>query len=462
MKKFLLAIMLCCTLLAAGNWSLPATEASMKEETMANYDKIVEFQKEVIPILEATFRERFPAKVFLNKDETVDGINSEAIDELTDYYFDNSNLDDLKVVFVVAKEDRVEMKELRKDLEQKLGLKVKFVTAKKEIKEFRKLQEQVSSFLDEVYKSAYSVGYNTETQVIDVEANLGDEQLQMLLEKFGSEDLNVIRTGNLPETTYARDYPFSNIGGGQEIKPDSDGSNNYILCSSGYIAHKDNQAYMVTAGHCIKKPVAGGSTYEVIEGNSSDGFKTLGYQHWSGYNTTAKYDFGLIRLTNTTMQVTSRFYTTNSGTGAIDGQLKPYITVGASGIKSGLAINKSGRTTNITGGTVVSTGKTVSYGDGFSITVLEADLRSGYGKLIDGTYTAIAGSGDSGGTVYRASDYALVGVQSGITTDYTASNNFKYGDNMFVSPAWYANSLLGSTFYQYTFTYDTPVSLMQG
>ncbi|MBD3920640.1 trypsin-like serine protease [Paenibacillus sp. PR3] len=463
MKRILLLTILLSTALYVSGWHTPATQASDEAEAKRNYQKTVDFQQEVIPVMESIFKEQFPEKVSINDGEYVDGINSDAFDEITDYYFDNDNPNNPKVVFVVAKEDRDEMKTLRKALEEKLGYKVKFIKAKKGIKEFRNLQDQVSGYLDVIYKGGYSVGYNIKTQTIDVEADLDNQQIQLLTNRFGSDLLSITKTVNLPVTTAARDYPFLNIGGGQEIKPDIDGANTYVLCSSGYIAYKDNQAYMVTAGHCIKKPVAGGSTYEVIEGNSSDGYRTLGYQHWSGYNSTTKYDFGLIRLTDLSMQVTSRFYTNNSGTGAIDGQLQPYLTIGSTGIKVGLAINKSGRTTGITGGTISKTDTTVSYGiESFSVKVLEADLRSGYGKLIDGMYTAVAGSGDSGSTVYRASDYALVGVQSGITTDYTDANNYNYGDNMFVSPAWYANSVLGSTFYQYNKTYDTPVSQMQG
>lgn len=340
--------------------------------------------------------------------------------------------------------------------------------AKKNIKDFKKLQDEISAYLDTIYNGGYSVSYNVEKQAIDVKANLNDKQIEQLNAKFGADLLSITSSKEEAIPAYARNYPFLNVGGGQEILFDPNGTadashiNNYGICSSGYIAYKNNQAYMVTAGHCTPKSVAGGSTYEVIEGNSSDGYQTLGYQHYTGYNASQGYDLGLIRLTNSEMDVTSRFYTNNSGTGKIDGQLNPYLTVSSSGIKTGLAINKSGRTTGITGGTVSNADSTVKYtGETFSVKVLEVDLRAGFGTKINGTFDAVAGQGDSGCTVYRASDYALVGVLSGVSTDYTF-NNTKYGNHMFVTPAWYASTLLGSNFYQYNFTDDTPVSNMQG
>lgn len=450
----------------------PDDTASKKD--IEDYERILAFQREVIPVLDETFHDIFPTVVDIEGDIKAETFDSNLLDEMTDFYFDNSNSNDLKVVFVVAKEDQPEMKTLRAELENKLGDKVIFKKAKKSLKEFQQMQEQVAEYIDETYDGRFAVTYNIETQALDVEIASTDSNSQSLIPKpslnnteiaalnemIGSEFINIILTDELPEESIARNYPFSNLGGGQEIRlyrsatPEG-------LCTSGYVAYKDNQAFLVTAGHCLRYAAANQSTYSVREGNSADGFKTLGYEHWSGYNATSRYDFGLIRLTNSNLQVTSRLYTDANG-GGINGQLKPYLPIGSSGIKVGLAINKSGNKTGITGATITSTGTTVDYGAGFTVAVIRSELRSGYGELIDGKYTAVAGSGDSGGTVYRASDYALVGVQSGISTGYTDQSGAQYGTVMYVSPAWYANSLLGSTFYQYTRTYDTPVSQMQG
>ncbi|WP_216671685.1 S1 family peptidase, partial [Saccharibacillus qingshengii] len=200
----------------------------------------------------------------------------------------------------------------------------------------------------------------------------------------------------------------------------------------------------------------------------SVGYKSIGYEHWSGYNNTSKLDMGLIRLTNPNQYITSRFYTDANG-GGINGQLKQYLTVGEQGIKVGLVIKKSGNTTGITSSTVTKTGTWATYGDqvnGVSLLAIESELVSGTGKLIPRQfyitpYEAVAGSGDSGSTVYRASDNALIGVQSGIKGIGNEWEDKSYSKTMWSSPAWYANNLLGAI-YQYTSTSDIPVSRMQG
>jgi hypothetical protein len=365
------------------------------------------------------------------------------------------------------------MKAIRKELEERLSSKVQFKKAKLSKKEFSDIKENIISYLETNSIYASEVTRSTKKQKVIVKAIISNEQIKNLQDKFGSENLDIIKIEQKNDgiLAYTRDFPFLNIGGGQMIIADDDGTGNstnysddkYPKCTSGYIAYKNNQAFMVTAGHCIPKPNATGTTYEVAEGNSKDGYKVLGYQHWSGFDNTEKYDLGLIRLTNTTMAVTSRFYTNNNG-GAIDGQLKPQLSIGSSGIYQGLAINKSGNKTGITG-LIVSEADTTYNSPGVdNIKVVKATLRSGYGKLIDGFYNAASGQGDSGATVYSASGYSLIGVLSGIDSvnAYKASDNLYYGDTVYISPAYHAKTLHGSTFYQYNFNYDTPVSQMQG
>lgn len=59
--------------------------------------KIVDCQREVIPVIEVIFKKHFPVTVEVEEGVLTDGIDSNALDDLTDYYFDNSSVDDLKV-----------------------------------------------------------------------------------------------------------------------------------------------------------------------------------------------------------------------------------------------------------------------------------------------------------------------------------------------------------------------------
>ncbi|USB34269.1 S1 family peptidase [Paenibacillus sp. YPG26] len=417
----------------------------------AEIQKIIDFQKEVIPVIDSALSKQFPKRIALSDTETTLGVDSELLKNQAEYYFDNSDTQNLKVVFLVSKEEKKEIKAVRKELEEKLGVKVKFKIAKKDPETLHELPEAIAKYLDsQSYKGSYAIGYDVPNEDINIRADLTDNQISALKEKFGADSLDIKKekVENIP--LYARDYPFSSLGGGQAIYIKGAG------CTSGYIATKNNQAYMVTAGHCVNS----GASSAIIEGNFSDGWATLGYEHWSGYNATSKYDLGLIRLTNTSFNVTSRFYTKNNGSGAIDGQLRPFITVGDSGIKAGLVINKSGANTGITSATVSEADSIVKYSDSsFYHKVIYANVLSGY--LINGTTQVFAGSGDSGATVYRASDYALVGVVSGATQDYVSGGTY-YGKVGHITPAWYATTLLGSTFYQYNKTYDTSISNLQG
>lgn len=59
--------------------------------------KIVDCRREVIPVIEVIIKKHFPVTVEVEESVLTDGIDSNALDDLTDYYFDNSSVDDLKV-----------------------------------------------------------------------------------------------------------------------------------------------------------------------------------------------------------------------------------------------------------------------------------------------------------------------------------------------------------------------------
>ncbi len=62
------------------------------------------------------------------------------------------------------------------------------------------------------------------------------------------------------------------MGGGQEIRVwrQADKSRQ-STCTSGYIAYKDNQAFMVTAGHCLIYASSNNKTYDVVIGDPTNG-----------------------------------------------------------------------------------------------------------------------------------------------------------------------------------------------
>ena len=147
----------------------------------AEWDKIVDFQREVIPVLEDALNKQFPKN------------DPDAFFDQADYYFENDDVNNLKVVFHVDKEDTEEMKALRKELEEKLGEKVIFKKATHNPKMLHDMSEEVAEYVDTMVEEgkSYSVGYNTEYEAIEIEAKLTDEQIANLEHKFGADILRI-------------------------------------------------------------------------------------------------------------------------------------------------------------------------------------------------------------------------------------------------------------------------------
>ncbi|MGM0884979.1 MAG: hypothetical protein ACQEXQ_28540 [Bacillota bacterium] len=171
-------------------------QADADNVAKAEWDKIVDFQREVIPVLEEALIKQFPMKVNKTGTPTID-VDGEASLEQATSYFDNDDVNNLKVVFLVDKEDTTEMMAIRKELEEKLGDKVVFKKAKHNPKVLRDMAKEVDEYLRAKIlskyetQSAYSVGYNSREEVIDIRGKLTDEHIAELTQKFGADMLKI-------------------------------------------------------------------------------------------------------------------------------------------------------------------------------------------------------------------------------------------------------------------------------
>lgn len=178
---------LALTACGTGNHPEQGARDVLSTKTVANQvDPIVNFQKEVIPVIESALIKQFP-----NKEKT--GIDDAAFNEQADYYFDNDDVNNPKVVFLVDKEDTNEMKAIRKELDEKLGKKVVFKKARHNPKVLRNMVGDIDKYLRNTLgpQSSYSVGYNPKEEVIDIKGKLTDKQVSELKQKFSADMLKI-------------------------------------------------------------------------------------------------------------------------------------------------------------------------------------------------------------------------------------------------------------------------------
>lgn len=135
----------------------------------------------MIPVLEDALNKQFPKN------------DPNAFFDQADYYFENDDVNNLKVVFHVDKEDTEEMKALRKELEEKLGEKVIFKKATHNPKMLHDMSEDIAEYVDTMVEEgkSYSVGYNTKYEAIEIVAKLTDEQIANLEHEFGANILKI-------------------------------------------------------------------------------------------------------------------------------------------------------------------------------------------------------------------------------------------------------------------------------
>ncbi|WP_127530279.1 chymotrypsin family serine protease [Paenibacillus kobensis] len=461
------------------------------EETTAQiqWDKNHAFQDDVVPKFEAAVVAEYNTQM---GDKTVTDIK--AAKEDMDYYIDNDNQ---KLVILVDK-DTTKVGKIKQELTDELGTKIQIKKAKYNSNEMEALVLDVNKTILGMNLDAFEGCYwNLEEQKIDVRADLNHDQIQELKDKYGADKLNITVSKLKQEEFYARNYAFNNMGGGMMISewivenmrskttssswPNGDPDLQYNA-ASGFFAVKNNQVYMVTAGHVTAENIG----LNFYQGNLSSGSsmaRAIGVGHWSGFDTYNHQDLGLIRMGGTAMNgiyFSSRFWTkNNSSDGAIDGQLLPAVTVDGTWTTQGTQVSKSGPTSGITAGTVVSTAyphNADTNGDGKDDTTfvqLQIKAVSGLGWH-DSVHTAgdiMAGSGDSGTTVYRASGgYALIGIVSGGNNSYSKSGSggqgvtLTFGTSAYVEPvdSVSLSRILGSNFVPWMGSTDQPIMNYQG
>jgi hypothetical protein len=180
--KTMLWVSMCVLMLTAcGDRPEQAANSTAPKIQAKQADPIVDFQREVIPVLEDALNKQFPKN------------DPDAFFDQADYYFENEDVNNLKVIFLVDKEDTKEMKALRKDLEEKLGDKVVFKKAKHNPKVLRDMTKEVADYVatfDHQGRS-YGVGWDSKEEVIHIEAKLSDEQITELQHKFGADLLKI-------------------------------------------------------------------------------------------------------------------------------------------------------------------------------------------------------------------------------------------------------------------------------
>lgn len=160
-------------------------------------EEVIVFQDDVFPIIKEELVKQYPQTHPVTGDVS---ISDEMLDDVV-WYWDNNNK---KVIFVVIKEDSAKWKEVRKDLEARLGEKVVIKKAKKDHKHMRDVvTNEISDFLrkEKGIKNA-SITWNPKKEMVVVESNeLTEELANEIKAMFGSDNVEVVITkGKITKT----------------------------------------------------------------------------------------------------------------------------------------------------------------------------------------------------------------------------------------------------------------------
>lgn len=172
-KIGIVVIFILVILTACGKYQQPASQVQDNQgEVNKTRDPIVDFQKDVIPVIENAMN-----KYFQN--------DTQKFFDQADYYFDNT-VNNLKVVFLVDQINTDDFAGFQKELEEKLDNKVMFKKSEINPRILSETKEKVAQYIDKLHlgKEGYNVGYNTKDQVVEVRAKLSDEQIRLLKQKF--------------------------------------------------------------------------------------------------------------------------------------------------------------------------------------------------------------------------------------------------------------------------------------
>lgn len=173
--------------------NIPFQKSNALQQPQNDFQKIVDFQKEVIPVIEAALKKEFPKETPISDTDTTTDIHSEAFFDQGVYYFENDDVNNQKVVFMVYKEDTKEMQAVMKELQEKLGAKVTFKKAERNPQALRNLIKTVADYVDSIDRGAHSVGYDVAGEQITVVGNFTDEQIADLKAKFGDDVLRITK-----------------------------------------------------------------------------------------------------------------------------------------------------------------------------------------------------------------------------------------------------------------------------
>ncbi|WP_127530278.1 hypothetical protein [Paenibacillus kobensis] len=155
----------------------------VKEKQESQWDKNNAFQAEVIPKFEAAVVAEYNTKV---GDKTV--IDIKAAKEDMDYYIDNDNQ---KLVILVDK-DTTKVGKIKQELTDELGTKIQIKKAKYNSNEMEALVLDVNKTILGMNLDAFEGCYwNLEEQKIDVRADLNQDQIQELKDKYGTDKFNI-------------------------------------------------------------------------------------------------------------------------------------------------------------------------------------------------------------------------------------------------------------------------------
>lgn len=241
--------------------------------------------------------------------------------------------------------------ELERNISRNMDLKTGDIAIVKESKYSTKdlvdlqeaIIEEIINYNDNLLKqNKLHVSLSLTNQQITVEhvEEIPQELKQKLVLKFGN-DLVFEEKDSLIKVKQekGRYDDWNNLGGGLGIKVQGQNSKGHS-CSTGPIAKKGSDFYLLTAGHCLFNP--GSMVYQF---NSTVGKK-------QGYANDKGYDVGLVRVTNDNTLKGGRLATNgvlvkNHSSSGYDKSFNRTASV-----YEGMPVCKSGATTNTTCGKV--------------------------------------------------------------------------------------------------------------
>ncbi|USB34268.1 hypothetical protein [Paenibacillus sp. YPG26] len=171
-----------------GSVSFTVQNATAKEPKKNESQMLITFQREVIPIVEETIK-----KVYSDKPNL--------FSKQGEYYFDNTDKNNPKVVFLIYKENALELQSVLSTLKEKLANKITIKKAKYNPETLRNLVPKVADYVGSISSesSSNSISFSAPSEKIIIRGDFSDKQVADIKKRFG-EVINVIqsKTKNIP------------------------------------------------------------------------------------------------------------------------------------------------------------------------------------------------------------------------------------------------------------------------